>query len=67
MRCDKCRKKFHDDWVATETCPKYEITEKTGVGDYAPINLCSDCTQLYLAWLALKPKEADRKFGDSNG
>ena len=62
MRCDKCRKRFVDTWVAGESYPKYGIEEITGIGERAPINLCYECSQLFKEWLSEEPEE-DEGFG----
>ena len=51
MRCDKCGRKFHENWVASESTPRYDITECVGLGEYAPINLCLYCVHKLQHWL----------------
>ena len=51
MICDKCKKKFTEDWIPGKNYPKYEITETTGLSEYARINLCYECSKMFLAWL----------------
>ena len=51
MICDKCKKKFKDNWIPGDYYPKYKITEITGISEYAGINLCYDCSQEFQKWL----------------
>ena len=62
MRCDKCRRKFKDSWVAQDNWPKYTIQENTGLGEITPVNLCDTCSQMLKDWLDEEPEE-DEGFG----
>ena len=62
MRCDKCRKKFQDNWEPGSMYPKYGITEKTDLMSITNINLCMNCSQLFQEWLNEEPEE-DEGFG----
>jgi hypothetical protein len=62
MRCDKCRKKFTNNWVPGVFSPEYEIKETTGIGEHSQVNLCYECCQLFKEWLSEEPQE-DEGFG----
>lgn len=62
MRCDKCRKKFKDNWTAGDNYPKYLIHENTGLGEVTPVNLCEKCSRFFQEWLSEEPEE-DEGFG----
>ena len=57
MKCDKCGKKHTKGWVPDTHYPKYVITEQTGLGDYAPVNLCIDCSRKFADWLNMPEEE----------
>ena len=61
MRCDKCGKKFENNWTPYNSCPKYEIIERLGVITCSPINLCSECSRKFKEWLE---KEDESNFQD---
>ena len=56
MICDKCKNKCTDSWIPGVNYPRYKIEETTGVGEIAPINLCSYCSQRFKNWLDEKPE-----------
>lgn len=64
MRCDKCRKKFKQDWVVGDSHPRYGIYEETGCGfdAHSPINLCMECSQLFKEWLSEEPEEDSEAY-----
>lgn len=51
MRCDKCGKKFEDNWTPSNSWPKYDIIERLSVLTVSPINLCSECSKKLKEWL----------------
>jgi len=51
MRCDKCGKKFENNWTPGNSWPKYEIVERLDVFAGNPINLCSECSKKLKEWL----------------
>ena len=64
MRCDKCRRKYADNWSASTSTPKYKAEEQTGLGEYAPINLCYYCSQRFQQWLTEEPEEQGTQLGE---
>ena len=58
MRCDKCGKKFENDWVPDALWPEYDIVQKLGViGHISNIYLCSECSKKFKDWLEAGGKE----------
>ena len=52
MRCDKCGKRFDDDWFPQDNWPKYDITQRCGVINHiSKINLCDECSKKLKEWL----------------
>ena len=52
MRCDKCGKRFDDDWFPEEGWPKYDILQKCGVTSHiSRIYLCDECSKKLKKWL----------------
>lgn len=52
MRCDKCGKRFEDDWAPSDGWPKYDITQRLGVLSHiTQINLCDECSAKLKEWL----------------
>lgn len=55
MRCDKCGKKFTNDWMPHTYYPKYDITERKGTLNHiSNIYLCEECSQKFSEWLEEK-------------
>lgn len=60
MRCDKCGKKFTNDWMPDTHYPKYDITERKGtLYHISSIYLCEECSQKLSKWL--EEKENDKQ------
>lgn len=52
MRCDKCGKRFYDNWVPADNWPKYDIIQRCGaVSHTSKINLCVECSRKFKEWL----------------
>lgn len=60
MRCDKCGKRFYDNWVPDDNWPKYDIIQRCGVvSNTSTINLCAECSKKFKEWLE-EENETDR-------
>lgn len=58
MRCDKCGKRFSNDWTPEVGWPKYDITQRCGVlYNVSIINLCDECSKRLKEWLEAEDKE----------
>ena len=66
MLCDKCKRKYSENWVSSLNSPIYKIQEQTGLGDYAPINLCYYCSQRFQNWLTVEPEESGKTYDDGS-
>ena len=62
MRCDKCGKRFEDDWIPGYSHPRYKIIQECGVLSHSSsIYLCEECSQKFKDWLE---KEDESNFQD---
>ena len=58
MRCDKCGKRFENDWTPQDNWPKYDITQRCGVLYHVTqINLCDECSKKFKKWLEEENEE----------
>jgi len=52
MRCDKCGKRFEDNWIPDDNWPKYDILQRCSVVSHtSKINLCVECSRKFKEWL----------------
>ena len=52
MRCDKCGKRFEDNWIPGYSYPRYKIIQECGVLSHSSqINLCEECSKKFKEWL----------------
>ena len=60
MRCDKCGKRFEDNWTPGYSYPRYKIIQECGVlSHHSSINLCEECSKKFKEWLE---KETEEKY-----